>query len=112
MIKHNAIILTFTYQMHFSSHWNLLKNMAEFTYWILVIGPIAIQYRVIDASQHISVLKIRTNCHAWDLWKLAWSCKELHLLGLPDTWNFSGTALLSGFQSSQGALKSTEYSTY
>ena len=29
------------------------------------------------------VLKIRTICHAWDLWKLAQSCKQLHLLCPP-----------------------------
>ena len=26
-----------------------------------------------------AVLEIRTTCHMWDLWKLAWSCKQLHL---------------------------------
>ena len=56
----------------------------------------------------VSVLQIRTICHAWNLWKLVQSCKKLHLLCLPDPWNLSGTALLSGFQSSWGALKSTE----
>ena len=55
-----------------------------------------------------AVLKIRTICHARDLWKLAQSCKQLHLLCLPDSSNLPGTALLSGYQSSQGALKSTE----
>ena len=30
-----------------------------------------------------AVLKIRTICHARDLWKLAQSCKQLHLLCLP-----------------------------
>ena len=44
-----------------------------------------------------SSVKIRTICHAQDLWKLAWSCKQLHLLCLPDQWNLAGTALLSGF---------------
>ena len=52
--------------------------------------------------------EIRTICHAWDLWKLSRSCKQLCLLSPPDLWNLPGTALLSGFQSSQGALKSTE----
>ena len=54
------------------------------------------------------VLTIGTICHAQDLWKLARCCKQLYLLYLPDPWNLPGTALLSGFQSSQGALKSTE----
>ena len=44
---------------------------------------------------------IRTICHAWDLWKLAQSCKQLCLLCLPDPWNLPDTALLSGFRSSQ-----------
>ena len=47
--------------------------------------------------------------HAQDVWKMAWSCKQLHLLCPPNPWNLPGTALLSGFQSSHGALKSTEY---
>ena len=55
-----------------------------------------------------SVLKMRTIWHALDLWKLARSCKQLHWLCLPDLWNLSGTTLLHGFQSSRGALKSTE----
>ena len=44
-----------------------------------------------------------------DLWKSAWPCKQLHLLCLSNPWNLSGTVLLRGFQSSHGALKSTEY---
>ena len=36
------------------------------------------------------VLKIRTIFHAWDLWKLAGSCKQLHLLCPPDLWNLPG----------------------
>ena len=43
-----------------------------------------------------------------ETWKLAQSCTQMHLLCLPDPWNLAGTALLSGFQSSWGALKSTE----
>ena len=54
------------------------------------------------------VLKIRTMCHGRDLRKLTWSCKQLHLLCPPDPWNLPGTALLSGCQNSQGALKPTE----
>ena len=49
------------------------------------------------------VLNIRTSCHAWDLWKLAWSYRQLYLLFLSDRGNLPDTALLSGFQSSQGA---------
>ena len=47
-----------------------------------------------------TVLKIQTICHARDLWKLAWSCKLLHLLCLPNLWSLLGTALFNGFQSS------------
>ena len=36
------------------------------------------------------------------------SCKQLCLLCLPNPQHLPGTALLSGFQSSRGALKSTE----
>ena len=39
---------------------------------------------------------------------LALTYKQLHLLCPQDLWNLPGTALLSGFQSSQGALRSTE----
>ena len=45
-----------------------------------------------------AVLKISTICHARNL---AGSCKQLHLLCLPDPWNLSGTALLGRFQSSK-----------
>ena len=50
-----------------------------------------------------TVLKIRSICHAWDLWKLAWSCKHLYSSCPPDPWNSPGTAV--EFRSS---LKSTE----
>ena len=53
-----------------------------------------------------AILKIRAICHAWDLQKLAQSCKQLHLLCPPDPLNLPGTVLLNGFQSSWGALKS------
>ena len=43
--------------------------------------------------------------HARDLWRLAWSCKQLRLPCPPDPWNLPGTALLNH----PGALKSTEY---
>ena len=56
----------------------------------------------------ISMLKIRTICHARDLWKLDRSYKQLHLLCRPDLQNLAITVLLSGFQSPQGAVKSTE----
>ena len=56
----------------------------------------------------VKLLKIRTICHAQDLWQLAWSSKQLHLLCPPNLYNVPGTALLSEFQSSHGALKSTE----
>ena len=49
-----------------------------------------------------AVLKIRTICHARDLWKLAQSCKQLHLLCPSYLWNLPGTSFLSGFQSSRG----------
>ena len=56
-----------------------------------------------------TVLIIRPICHAQDMWKIGMeSCKQLHLLCLPDPGNLPGTALLSGFQSSHGALKSTD----
>ena len=55
-----------------------------------------------------TVLKIRTICNAQDLWKLAWSCKQSRLSCPPDPWNLPSTALVSGFQSSWEALKSTE----
>ena len=42
----------------------------------------------------VSVLKIRTICHAQDMWKLTLSCKQLHLLYPPDLWNLPGPALL------------------
>ena len=56
----------------------------------------------------VAVLKITTISHAQDLRKLARPCKQLCLLCLSDPWNLPDTALHSGFQSSQGALKSTE----
>ena len=37
-----------------------------------------------------TVLKIRTICHARDLWRLARSCKHLHLLCLADTCKQNG----------------------
>ena len=46
------------------------------------------------------VLKIRTICHAHDMWKLARSCWQLHWLCPPDARNLPGTASLNGFQSS------------
>ena len=55
-----------------------------------------------------AVLKIRTICHARELWNLARSCEQLPLLCLPVPWNLPGTALPSGFQSSCGASKSAE----
>ena len=48
------------------------------------------------------VLRNRTICHARDLWKLPWSCKQLRLLCPPTLWKLPDTALISGFQSSQG----------
>ena len=50
----------------------------------------------------VAVLKIKTICHARDLWKLAQSWKQLRLPCPPDPYNLSGTALLGGFQSSRG----------
>ena len=47
----------------------------------------------------LSLLKIRTICHARDLWNSARSCKQLRFLCPPEPLNFSGTALLGGFQS-------------
>ena len=52
-----------------------------------------------------SALKITTIYHAWD-WL---SFKQLCLSCLSDLWNLPGSALLSGFQRSQGASKSTWY---
>ena len=48
----------------------------------------------------IAELKYREIFYTRDLWKLAGSCKQLRLLCLPDPWNLSGTALLSGIESS------------
>ena len=53
-------------------------------------------------------LQIRTICYARDLWRLAWPCKQLHLLSPTDLWNVPGIALLGGLQSSKGAFKSIE----
>ena len=58
---------------------------------------------------YTAVFEIRTIWHARDLWKLARFCKQLYLLCPPDPWNIPGTALLSEFQSSRGALESTWY---
>ena len=41
-------------------------------------------------------------CEKWSV------CKQLRLLCSPDPWKLSDTALLSGFESSRLALKSTE----
>ena len=54
------------------------------------------------------LLNIKTICNAQDLLKLARSCKQLHSLCSPDLWNLPGAAIRCGFQSSCGALKSTE----
>ena len=72
------------------------------------ISPLRNTQILVCFRVYFSVLKIRTICHAWDLWNLAWSCKQLHLLCPPDTWNLPGTALLSGLQNSWRAVKSTE----
>ena len=53
------------------------------------------------------VLKIRTNRHVWDLWKLARSCKQVRILRPPDPWNLPATALINGFNAPGGALIST-----
>ena len=66
-------------------------------------------YPLLVIRYHVAVLKIKANCHAWDLWKLALSCKQSCLLGSPDLRNLPGTALLSGFPSSWGAVP-TKYS--
>ena len=49
------------------------------------------------------MLKIGITCHTRDLWKLAWFCKQLCLLCPSGPWNWPGTALLSGLQSSPGS---------
>ena len=41
---------------------------------------------------HVAVLKIKANCHAWDLWTLS------YLLGLPDLRYLPGTDLLFRFK--------------
>ena len=56
----------------------------------------------------LAVLKFSTICNVRDLWKYVSSCKRLRLLYPPHPWNLPGTALLRGFQNSQGILKSTE----
>ena len=56
----------------------------------------------------IAVLKTVATFHPRNLWTLARSCTKLRLLCPPVIWNLPGTASLSGFQSSWGALKSTE----
>ena len=48
---------------------------------------------------NIAVLKIRAICHDRVFWELVRSCKQLHLLCPPDSWNLTSTHLLSGFHS-------------
>ena len=50
-------------------------------------------------------MKNKTIFHAWDLGKLARSCKPLHLLCPTDLWNLRGTVLISEFESSQGSAE-------
>ena len=83
-----------------------LQCLCIYTQAGMIIG------NIIERMYYIVVLKLRTICHAPYLWKLARSCKHLRLLCPPDPWNLPGTALLSGFQSSLRALKSTEYKQY
>ena len=49
-------------------------------------------YSCVSINYNVLELKIRTTCHAPDLWKLALSCKMLHLQCLPNPWNLPGTA--------------------
>ena len=73
-------------------------------------GIISVLTQQCPPSTWNAVLKIKTICHARDLWKSARSCsKQLHYLCLSNPWNLPGTTLSSGFQSFQGVLKSTEW---
>ena len=60
--------------------------------WLLVLC-----WSMTSVSWSFTVLKIRTICHARDLWKLARSCKELRLPCPPDPYNLLRIALLNGF---------------
>ena len=62
-------------------------------------------YRTATLIYNTPLLKIKTICHAWDLRKLARSCKQLYLLCLPHPWNLPCIVLLSGFQSSHGSFE-------
>ena len=62
-------------------------------FWLIEFNPFRLGFN-----------PIRTICHAQDLWKLAWSCNQLHLLCPPDPWSLPRIALLSGSQSSQGPV--------
>ena len=63
-------------------------------------GTIYIYIYIYIQMAEIPVFKIRTIGYARDLWKLARSCKQLHLLCPSDPWNLPGTALLGrlGFE--------------
>ena len=89
-----------------SRTWQVSSSLMAYCHW----RPISVQCTKASKLQptHHSSGENYTICHAWDLWKLSQSCKQLHLLCPPDLWNLPGTALLSGFQSSWEALKSIE----
>ena len=86
--------------------------------WIYVVSETTVyilRYRTLRwwslgaiTNNIIAMLTIRIIYHARDLWKLARSYKQLHFLCPPNPCNLPGTVLLSWFQSSHGALKSTE----
>ena len=67
--------------------------------WVIVTCPYFMGYTIkanpLKSHYRTTVLKIRTICHARDLWKLSRFCKQLHLVCLPNLCNLP--ALLSGF---------------
>ena len=67
-----------------------------------------LKFRSLTLCNMHGMLKISIIFHAWHLWKLTRFCKQLHFLCPRDPWNWAGTALLNGFQSSLRASKSTE----
>ena len=75
-------------QIRILSEWKQFINCMSL-WWIENIS-----WSSVWDSTHVcvvTVLKIRTICHAWDLWKL----DRLHSLRLPDLWNLTRTALFS-----------------
>ena len=66
----------------------LKGGFSEFNIWYIYAVVV-----IFTSLQYLTVLKLRTICYGWNLWKLAWACKQLYLLCLSDLWNLPGTAL-------------------